>query len=74
VNLFSDYRNQNLQIPPNLLLYVNVDPLEALTVEPSPPKTAALEPGEPEEPDGCGPLVVFEPPVVEAFFGLITVK
>ena len=35
----------NSQIPPNLLLYVNVDPSLVLTVDPSPPVIASVEDG-----------------------------
>ena len=54
---------KNSQIPPNLLLYVNVVPFGVVTVEPSPPQTAFFEPGEPF-PDG--PLGVCEPPTAAA--------
>jgi len=68
--------SKDLQIPPSLLLYVNVDPLLAVTVDPSPPKTVIFEVG-PEVLVGCGALVVLPAPVepFEAlFFGFITVK
>ena len=65
---------EDLQIPPNLLLYLNVDPLVAVIVDPSPPETVNFELG-PEVLVGFGTPVPVPVELFEAlFFGLITVK
>jgi hypothetical protein len=76
----------NSQIPPSLLLYVNVDPSVALTVDPSPPVIASVEDGGVCEVPPPPPPVEFVgvplplPPLLDetweepAFRGLMTVK
>ena len=66
---------QNSHIPPNLLLYVKVDPFEALIVDPSPPKIVEVDVGGcfvVDELEGCGAPV--EDAAAVLFFGFITVK
>ena len=69
----------NLQIPPNLLLYVKVVPSLALMVDPSPPVIAFVEEGGVCEEPPPPPPVELPPPFDEdcedrTFRGLMTVK